>query len=243
MERRESGRIPPTGWETGSEVCPVCEGRGYLVWRDAETGEVVFRECKCETVRRNRERIRRSGLSGLVERCTFDTFQTPEPWQRAAREAAERYLEDWRGKWFFIGGSSGAGKTHLCTAICGKLMEAGVPVRYMQWRADVPPIKAVVNDPERYRQAMDPLKRVRVLYIDDFLKGSLTGGDLNIAFELLNHRYIDREKVTILSSELTLDRIMRWDAGVGGRIHERAEGFTFNLCGKRNWRLTCPERP
>lgn len=234
MEHR--GRAPGTGRESGCEPCPACGGKGYIVWR-GEGGELFSRECRCEVVRRNRERVRRSGLSGLLERSTLQTYQTPEPWQRAAREAAERYLEDWQGRWFFIGGTSGAGKTHLCAAICGRLMEAGVPARYMQWRSDVPPIKAVVNDEERYRRAMEPLKRVKALYIDDFLKGSLSGGDLNIAFELLNHRYIDRRKITIISSEMTLDRIIQWDAGIGGRIHERAQGFTFNLSGKRNWRL------
>ena len=206
------------------------------MWR-AENGERFSRTCKCEILRQNRRRLERSGLSGLVERYTFESYQTPESWQRTAKAAAERYLEDYRGKWFFIGGTSGAGKTHLCTAICGKLIEAGVPVRYMQWRSDIPPIKAVVNDGEKYRKAVGPLKKVKALYIDDFLKGRPSDGDLNIAFELLNQRYIDAGKITIISSEMTLDKIIQWDTGVGGRINERADGFIFNQSGKKNWRL------
>jgi len=206
------------------------------VWR-AENGELFSRKCKCEIRRENLARLRRSGLSDLVERYTFQSYQTLEPWQKAAKAAAERYLTEWPGKWFFIGGTSGAGKTHLCTAICVKLMDAGIPVRYMQWRSDIPRIKAVVNDEEKYRKAIEPLKRVKALYIDDFFKGKISDGDLNAAFELLNHRYIDKDKITILSSELTLDRIIQMDAGIGGRIHERARGFTFNLSGKKNFRL------
>ena len=107
----------------------------------------------------------------------------------------------------------------------------------MQWRSDIPPIKAVVNDGEKYRKAVGPLKKVKALYIDDFLKGRPSDGDLNIAFELLNQRYIDAGKITIISSEMTLDKIIQWDTGVGGRINERADGFIFNLSGKKNWRL------
>ena len=163
--------------------CDICGGLGYTV-RRTESGKLVSRTCKCEIIRRNRLRMERSGLLGLLDSCTFESFQTQEYWQRAAKQAAEKYLTDWKGKWFFIGGSPGTGKTHLCTAICAKLMDGGIPVRYVQWRGDIPAIKAKTNDAEAYAEAMQPLKTVRALYIDDFLKGSVTDADKNIAFDL-----------------------------------------------------------
>lgn len=57
------------------------------------------------------------------------------------------------GQVVFIGGSPGTGKTHLCTAICAKLMDGGIPVRYVQWRGDIPAIKAKVNDAEAYARS------------------------------------------------------------------------------------------
>lgn len=69
---------------------------------------------------------------------------------------------------------------------------------------------------------MEPLKKVKVLYIDDFFKGSVTSGDINLAFELLNSRYISPDKITIISSELTIEQILKYDAAIGGRIAERA---------------------
>ena len=119
--------------------CDICGGLGYTV-RRTESGELVSRTCKCEIIRRNRLRMERSGLLGLLHSCTFESFQTREYWQQAAKQAAEKYLTDWKGKWFFIGGSPGTGKTHLCTAICAKLMDGGIPVRYVQWRGDIPAI-------------------------------------------------------------------------------------------------------
>lgn len=223
-------------WDETSERCPLCDGLGYTV-RRSETGELVSRTCRCEIVRQNRRRIRRSGLAGLLERCTFASFETPEAWQQAAKRAAEEYLTDCRGKWFFIGGSSGTGKTHLCTAICGQLMAGGIPCRYVQWRGDIPAIKAKIKDAEAYHEEIWPLKTVRALYIDDFLKGSVTEADKNIAFDLLNARYNDPKAITILSTEWPIDKILSWDEAIGSRIAERAREYTLNLRSKQNWRL------
>lgn len=218
-----------------SDACPICGGLGYIAWR--ENGTLFSRECKCEVIRRNYLRIERSGLKPLLENCTFERFRTDESWQAEAKQKAEAYVMDCRGKWFFIGGTPGTGKTHLCTAICGKLMDAGLPCRYVQWRGDIPAIKAKIKDPDAYQAAIQPLKTIRTLYIDDFLKGSITDGDKNVAFDLLNARYNDPDAITIISTELPIDRILSWDEAIGSRIAERAKGYTLNLRNKQNWRL------
>lgn len=222
--------------EQTSDACPICGGSGYILRRD-EKGELFSRECKCEVIRQNQRRIERSGLKPLLENCTFDRYKALDPWQKSAKETAEKYVDDHDGKWFFIGGSSGTGKTHLCTAICGELMGKGVPVRYVQWRSDIPPIKAKINDADAYQDAIWPLKTVKALYIDDFLKGSVSDGDKNIAFDLLNARYNNPDAITLISSELTIDKILEWDEAIGSRIAERSNGYTLNLRGKQNWRL------
>lgn len=116
-------------------------------------------------------------------------------------------------------------------------MDAGFPVRYVQWRADIPAIKAKVNDAEAYQDAIDPLKSVKVLYIDDFLKGTATEADRNIAFDLLNARYIKPSLVTIISSEWTISRVLDWDEAIGSRIAERSKGCVLNITGAKNYRL------
>lgn len=217
--------------------CRVCGDLGYTVERD-EAGVLRYRECECAARKRSMKRIEKSGLKDLLERCTMERYIAAEPWQKAAKESAERYLTDWRGKWFFIGGNSGSGKTHLCTAMCGKLMDAGLPVRYVQWRSDIPALKAKINDSDAYREALSPLKTVKVLYIDDFLKGSVTEGDRNIAFDLLNARYIRPDCVTIISSELTVGKVLDWDEAIGSRIVERARENLVTISGAgKNYRL------
>lgn len=232
-------RIPRTGTsqERSSFDCPNCEDKGYIAYR-SDSGEIMCRTCPCQIRKANLRRIRNSGLSGLIERCTLETYQTVEPWQKKAKDSAEAYIADWRGKWFYAGGSPGSGKTHLCTAICGAMMDGGLPVRYVQWRSDIPAIKAKANDAEAYAEAMQPLKNVRVLYIDDFLKGNVTEADRNIAFELLNARYVKPDCATIISSERTVGDVLDWDEAVGSRIAERAKGFIVSVSGAgKNWRL------
>jgi len=115
----------------------------------------------------------------------------------------------------------------------------------MLWRDESVKLKATVNDAVQYEKMMQELKTVEVLYIDDFFKiGQMDGGiqkptaaDISLAFEILNYRYNHADKVTIISSESTLEEIFAIDAAVGGRIGERSMGYAINLSGKeKNYR-------
>jgi DNA replication protein DnaC len=191
--------------------------------------------------------MKRSGLYNLLERYTMDTYRVSEPWQANIRDKAQEFVEQTLANqqsedWFFIGGASGSGKTHICTAICRELLYKGMSVRYMQWRDAAVKLKAVANDFVEYAQRMDSWKNAKVLYVDDLFKsGSAygsgrqqpTAADINLAFELLNHRYNNPELITILSSECTLHNLLDIDEAIGGRIAERAKGFTVNLAAGR----------
>lgn len=232
--RTEAGDL--TGYD-----CPECLNRGFS-WRVDERGIRYAEECRCMALRRNLWRISASGLSDLVDRYTFDAWKTPEPWQSTLLNAAKRYAEKPEG-WFAVCGKSGTGKTHICTAICGELMrKKGFEVRYMLWREMGTQIKASMTDAEEYQRLVEPLKRARVLYIDDLFKTgrgqSPTTADVNLAFEILNSRYNTRGLYTLISSEMSLEDILMTDEAVGSRIYERTkDGRWFDLCGKKNWRI------
>lgn len=219
--------------------CPECLNRGFF-HRVDEQGRSYLEECRCMVTRRNRERIRRSGLEDMLSRCTLETWREDEPWQRRAKEVAERYMAAPDG-WLLASGPPGTGKTHLCTGLCGGLMERGVDVRYMLWRDVSVRAKALVNDGDEYRRLLDPLKRVRCLYIDDLFKVGKgqdpTTGDVNLAFELLNSRYNDSRKITIISTERSVEQLLSIDEAVGSRIYERSRAYYLDLSGRRNFRL------
>lgn len=224
--------------------CEHCHDKGYIAV--VQDGCIVHRDCECMAGRRSMQRIEKSGLKSLLDRYTFDAYETPEPWQQNAKELAQRFLNDHERKWFVASGVPGSGKTHICTAICGALMDRGMETRYMLWRSDSTRIKAVINDPDEYGALIDPLKAVKVLYIDDFWKAGrdekgklkITAADVNLAFDLLNDRYNDPKKVTIISTELLIPDILDVDVAVGSRIYERGKEYCLRIRGdEKNWRL------
>ena len=218
----------------GGIHCPVCRDKGYIAF--VKDGAMMTRACACMGKRESMRRIRRSGLLELLEAYTFDAFQTPEPWQKQAKERAMDFAANGWGRWFVVTGTPGTGKTHLCTAIAGAMLEAGREVRYMLWRTEAPRLKAMVNEREEYERELQALEGADVLYIDDFFKGSVSDGDLNLAFELLNSRYNSGGKMTILSSEKTVEELLDIDEAIGSRIYERSKGYCLKM-PRKNWRL------
>lgn len=218
--------------DLGELDCPKCKNRGWIAYNDGDG--VVYERCDCMPKRRALRGIRESGLSALLEDYRLDNYETPEPWQESALAKARQYAEDPGKSWFYIYGLPGTGKSHLCTGICGALLESGHDVRYMLWRDVSRELKAVAND-TAFNELAAPYKRCAVLYIDDFLKGGMGDADKRLAFELLNSRYNSR-RPTLISSELSIDAVLDWDEAIGSRIYERAKGYVIHANGQ-NWRL------
>lgn len=220
--------------------CKECKNRGFVAYVD-DGDRVCTRECVCMIHRRNMRRLKRSGLEDAVQRYTFETWKTPELWQITARELAEKYAEQ-RNGWFVVSGNPGTGKTHLCTAIAMRLIMDGLDTQYMLWRDGSVQAKAAVGNERAYAALVEPLKTVPVLYIDDYLKtgkgAEPTTGDVNLAFEILNSRYNDAKKLTIISTERSMDYLLDLDEALGSRIYERSRGYYLDLTGKANWRLS-----
>lgn len=227
--------------------CKICLNKGMIMKACQENGVWTTRNsiCVCQKTRNTIRRMKKSGLKNL-EDSSFSKYQTTEAWQAKLKDAALKYAAEPSG-WFFIGGQTGAGKTHLCTAICSEFINRGKEVKYMLWRDDAVKLKsAVIHEPETYTSMMDDFKRTEVLYIDDLFKTGKgpngekqqpTGADVNIAFEILNYRYNDTNLLTIISSECTVNDIIDIDEATGGRIFERAVSFSLKPDKNKNYRL------
>ena len=219
--------------------CPECLNKGsvYVVKNDSEgRAHMYYTTCECMKRRVAVRRIRESGMESAVQRCTFPSFEVKEDWQRQMKDTALSYLQDGvrDGAWLYIGGQSGCGKTHICTAVAGTMLRK-MAVRYMAWPHEAQGIKAVANDAEQYRALVKPLQEAEALYIDDFLKpvvgrdgveANATAADLRLAFDILNLRYLNR-KPTIISSEWFMSELGTLDEAIAGRISE--------MCGR--WKL------
>lgn len=218
--------------------CEICNSKGNFAFVDG--GEVKHRLCECWEARRSAMLIRSSGLADTLDKYTMDSFRADSDWQGKMKSTAEGCLSDAKA-WLFLGGQSGCGKTHLCTAVVGELLRQRIPARYMLWRDEMVKIRAATMQGGEYQEIIDPLKNIAVLYIDDFLKcggnDKPTKAELDIAFELINSRYAKKRK-TIISSERTLRDLSELDEAISGRIFEMAKDTFLSIerDGKKNQR-------
>lgn len=227
-------KSPLSEYRLDNVDCSICGNTG-TVTRIDENGFLWSRDCVCMKRRRSLRNIEDSGLRDLVRRYSFENYKTPTPKHDAIKKKAMSFCAN-DAECFIIMGKSGAGKTHICTAICKTLIENNWQCRYLIWRTDAARLKSIVNDGEEYEREINKLKNSAVLYIDDFFKGTITDADKNLAFTLLNDRYNGRGKKTIISTELTIPELLEADEATAGRIIERARGYTIQAPSE-NWRL------
>lgn len=222
--------------------CEKCNNRG---WSYYAKGAYIYRgNCECWKARNTIRRMNESGLANVIRKYTFARYKPVDEWQKHIKETALRFVSDDRAKWFFIGGASGSGKSHICTAICRELLKTK-DVQYMLWEEESNELKSNKMDAETYQPRMKRLKEVDVLYIDDFFSRHRdneavrpTDADIGLARELLNHRYFN-EKITLISSEWYSTEIFEMDEALGGRIIELGGTYCLNV-GRgegKNYRL------
>ena len=230
--------------------CPLCRNRGKtleLVERDG-TEKAVFFECQCMHIRQTMQRMQRSGRADVIKKLTFNKFTVKNDFQKLLKESAQAYVKAGNG-WFFVGGQSGCGKSHIGTAIFREFLLSGKPAQYMAWREDAARLKKLLGqDNMSYCEEMDKLKTTTVLYIDDLFKTGKTDGnqmqrptsaDINLAFEILNFRANHPELLTIISTECTMQQLIEIDEAIAGRIAENARPYVFSISPDRskNYRL------
>ena len=213
--------------------CPLCNNRGYIP--EVRDGILYAPECSCMKQRLYIRRIRNSGMADMMERYTFESYQTPDKERQRIKEEAVRFCHADSG-WLYISGRPGSGKTHICVAICNELAKHSKSVLYMLWRDEAVSLKkALTGESDYYNKRMEELKNADVVYIDDFFKsGRITPADINVAFELINARYNNSKLRTIISSELSLKEVMETDEATGSRIWDRSIKLRTP---DNNWRL------
>lgn len=224
--------------EQDGHYCDRCKNKGYIAvvlqnemygyWYESLT------PCKCQRVRKAIRKLNKSGLQNVVKAYTFDRYETPDKWQESIKQRAMAFCNDDQHEWFFIGGQSGAGKSHLGTAIAVHYIRQGLDVVYMQWLDDIDRLIKTSLEMEsgEFERMMQEFKTAPVLYIDDLFKqgnGQATRENqfsqtvVKRTFEILNYRYNNPGLITIISSEKTIPEMVDIDEAFAGRIAERTQ--------------------
>ena len=214
--------------------CSKCKNRGYITVIRGR--ELVTKQCSCMKTRETLRRIRESGLEELLREFKFSTYETPEIWQQTLKETVQSFVKS-DAVGLFLGGQTGCGKTHLCTAAVGYFIKQGMSARYFVWREDSVILKGYINDTE-YAALIGSYKHTDVLYIDDLFKGGATDADKKLAFELIDYRCRNKLR-TLISTELTEEELIGTDEALAGRIFRMSKGFRLMIPKDRrkNYRL------
>jgi DNA replication protein DnaC len=219
--------------------CEKCKNKGVIGIVENQNG-IWYQStvlCECREIRRNKANIEASGLTSIKK---LDTFTVKEEWQRKIKQKAETFLQQTENRCFYIGGQTGAGKTHLCSGISWELSQQGKSLKYFCW-ADEAKALTDYNNPQRFDR-IEELRNADVLYIDDFMKpcgNGYTKSDIHLAFEIIDCRYRHGNKITIISSELTMSKYTYIDEATAGRISEMAGDFCIGISPdvKKNQRI------
>lgn len=237
-DNEKQGRLPDYD-------CPKCRNKGVVYF--VADGEERVKECECMALRRERKMIRESGLEDKLRTMTFDTFCAANDWQHTILNKARQFTEQTGCSCFFIGGQSGSGKTHICSAIVGNLiMQQKIPTRYFIWETKIKEILALSGNDDRQakEKIVKGLMNIDALYLDDFFrKEKISQAERSIAFDIINYRY-NKGLATVISSERYLDEVCSVDEAIGSRIKEMC-GNKFSLSvarsSERNYRFNGSE--
>lgn len=208
--------------------CEKCKDTETILY--LKNGIEYGRDCECKEVKMSIRIMANSGICEEDLKKTFNDFETfNEKKLIEAKQKAARYIKQFkeirteRNNSFLLCGLSGRGKTTLGMIIANNLLSQLISVRYMSYRDEIMRLKQVVTDEINYNDRINRLKNAKVLFIDDLFKGKITESDINIMYEIINYRYLNRLPM-IISTELIPSKLLDIDEAVGGRILEMCKG-------------------
>jgi DNA replication protein DnaC len=200
------------------EVCPNCQGRGWLTpdvpVGHPNFGQVVACECQATTSTGERSaRLRRYSNLGYLTRLTFDTLdvqgRAPDPESHhlfsTAVAVCRVYAEEPSG-WLALIGPHGSGKTHLAAAIANMCIDDGRPVFFVHvpdlldhLRASYAPTSDIT-----YSDLFDQVLTAPLLILDGLGAQSSTPWAQEKLQQIFNHRTAG-ELPTIITTATELD--------------------------------------
>lgn len=207
--------------ETASwNVCPICQGLGYLRL-DVPPGHPDFGRlvpCRCkekESAERRLDRLQRLGHLGALRRLTFDTLMPeglcPDPELRRrfrlAYQVAQEFATTPEG-WLVLCGVSGCGKTHLAAAIANRRLELGAPALFAVVPDLLDHLRAAFGPESEiaYDEMFETVREAPLLILDDLGTQSNTPWAQEKLFQIVNHRYNDR-RPTVITTNVPLERL------------------------------------
>jgi DNA replication protein DnaC len=219
-----------------------CAQESAALQRDADQRALIS---AAEAAVERRWLLDSAGLSGLVERCTFQRFAVREDWPEAVClrdriwDYAETLVDGNLGDrpWLILHGNYGTGKSHLAAAVIRRAFDAGLRgCAFRVWTSYINRLQATMD---KQRQTEDEfghetqadilaeLKRGAVVVIDDIDKQPATEWARSKLYDVLHTRY-NALLPTVLTFNTNISDPAIQDY-IGGAVLDRIMQHAFDI--------------
>ena len=198
--------------------CDKCKDTTWIL---DNTGKVIER-CKCYEIIKVREQWEASGLKTDDLDKTFKSYEPCSELTKKMKGVTTNYylrfkeIEKTKHNSILFCGQPGSGK-----------------VVYMPYRSVITTLKQNILDKEYYKGLVGKYQMAEILLIDDLFKGKVNETDINIMFEIINHRYINKLPI-ICSTEYLVEEMLSFDEAIASRIYEMSKDFIVEIKGQEN---------
>jgi len=227
----------PTIAEDGGPVCTTCNSHRWLR-RDLPRDHPQFAstlECPdCAGFRRQKRLERFWGTVPEIYRgLSLETYPTRLPEQRKSLALVRAWLAAERGTWLYLHGRAGRGKTGLAIAAARELGLAATYVGVSQMLIRIASTydrELRERDQVREVELLEALSTIDVLVLDELGAEAPTAWAEQRVYQVIDARSTDPRLITIVTSNLTLQRLgarlARIDTENGERVVSRLIGRT-----------------
>lgn len=220
-----------------SDVCPICEGREWIL--KIKDGVEIAVPCKCREKAVMSRRLRFADIPEAFRGMDLRSFrmdvyrkQESKKMVSDACKIIKTYLDDFesqkeRGMGLYIWSrTKGSGKTRIAAGIANELMK-NYAVKFAVSLTILQEIKNTWRRDTEYseNQLLDALYTTDILVIDDFGVERPADWINDKMYQIINERYIN-QKVTIFTSNDPLDKLS-YDDRITNRIKERTYQIAF----------------
>lgn len=219
--------------------CELCKNKGWV--QGLKDGRLTMFQCKCSNRRALINKAKNSGLGEYLNKKIED-YKVFEQWQLDNANKMTAFIENHStdNTWFVALGTSGCGKTLMCSIIANHLLyESNRDVIYVTWTDFISKLKRdIMGDQTNAVSAyLEEIKNIDVLFLDELIK-KYTEADLRYLIEIINYRYTNNLK-TIITSERVIDELLDIDEATFSRAVSKCEGYLINVLKDRrkNYRL------
>ena len=163
----------------------------------------------------------------MLERMTFDTFDSNgAPSSKSDERAslsialsAARDFAETPGKWLYLHGPTGVGKTHIAVAIANARAQQGASITFWSVPDLLDSLRHTYANPDEssFYALFDSVRSCELLILDDFGAQQMTDWALEKLYQLISHRH-DRLLPTVITSQFIL-----WE-GADNRDWSRVRG-------------------